>query len=115
MNNATSDNRQARIRNLNDGFRRDPSKGKIHITDGAISTIYKTGLDLVLKQIAEHQSFDDGNDPYKEHDFGSLQLGSEKLWWKIDYYAPDLQHGSDDPADPSSTTRVMTIMTPEEY
>jgi hypothetical protein len=31
------------------------------------------------------------------------------------YYAPDLQHGSDDSADTSKTVRVLTIMLASEY
>jgi hypothetical protein len=34
---------------------------------------------------------------------------------KIDYYDGSLEFGSDDPADASVTTRVITILLPEDY
>jgi hypothetical protein len=38
-----------------------------------------------------------------------------KLFWKIDYYDTSLQYGSENPADPDQTTRVLTIMLASEY
>jgi hypothetical protein len=64
------------------------------------------------------QTFDDfneGNDPYEEHDFGSFELAGETFFWKIDYYDNDMTFESEDPADPEKTTRVLTIMFAGEY
>ncbi len=48
-------------------------------------------------------------------DFGALQIDGERILFKIDYYDRSLTGHSPDPADPSYTTRVLTIMLAEEY
>ena len=35
--------------------------------------------------------------------------------WKIDDYAPDRLHGCEDPANPTKTTHILTIMLAEEH
>lgn len=50
-----------------------------------------------------------------EQDFGILMIDETKLFFKIDYYDLDLQYGSDNPSDPEVTTRVLTVMLPEDY
>lgn len=65
--------------------------------------------------VRDFDGFDEGDDPYGEHDFGTVEHGGHKVFWKIDYYAPDLKHGSENPTDPAQTVRVLTIMLAEEY
>lgn len=50
-----------------------------------------------------------------ERDFGVIELRGRNVWMKIDYYDLALEFGSEDPADASVTTRVMTILLPEDY
>lgn len=69
----------------------------------------------VLAKVRLFDGFNAGNDPYGEHDFVSVEHNGERYFAKIDYYKPDLRYGSDDPADPSKTARVMTIMRADEY
>ena len=59
--------------------------------------------------------FNADNDPHGEHDFGNFKLGGESYFFKVDYYSPDLDGGSEDPTDPNKTTRVLTIMFASEY
>jgi hypothetical protein len=77
------------------------------------------GLELVLQiwnQVRGFDSFDADNDPHDEHDFGSFEhVLAGKVFWKIDYYDLDLQYGSEDPADPAKTKRVLTVMLASEY
>lgn len=36
-------------------------------------------------------SFDGGNDPHNEHDFGAVAVGELRCFWKIDAYDRDLR------------------------
>ena len=55
------------------------------------------------------------NDPHGERDFGAFEHNGSRIFWKIDYYAPYLEHCSENPADASQTVRVLTIMLASEY
>jgi hypothetical protein len=59
--------------------------------------------------------FNDDNDPHGEHDFVSVDISGEKYFAKMDYYAPDMEHGSEDPSDHMQTTRALTIMLASDY
>ena len=49
-----------------------------------------------------------------EHDRGTLRLAGVEVRFKIDCYDRALEWGSPDPGDPAVTTRVLTIMLPED-
>ncbi len=67
-----------------------------------------------LESVKAYNAFTSATDPYGEHDFGIFEIDEELLAWKIDYYDLSLRFGSQDPADPSQTKRVLTIMLEEE-
>lgn len=50
-----------------------------------------------------------------ERDFAVIKFRDHSVWLKIDYYDSALEYGSPDPADASVTTRVITILLPEDY
>ncbi len=111
----TTTNDTARIRDLNDAFRRCfPPNGKRFITDG-IFALDAADRDAILAKVRAFDSFTGDNDPHGEHDFGSFDHNGERIFWKIDYYDAACKKGSEDPADPAQTTRVLTIMLAEEY
>jgi len=103
-----------RIRQLNDSFRRTFAGGRVMITSGVEILDLATRNDL-LRQVREFTAFDGDNDSHGEHDFGAVTVGGQSFFWKIDYYDRALEGGSDDPADPGNTTRVLTIMHASEY
>lgn len=69
----------------------------------------------IFGKVQKFDAFTEDNDPYGEHDFGAFDHAGERIFWKIDYYALDLMHGSEDPTDTSQTVRVLTIMLASEY
>jgi len=105
-----------RIRELNDAFRKslDPTLGRAVLTQG-VSALPSNVQAMAMRKVATFNAFDADNDPHGEHDFGSFELAGQMLFWKLDYYDPSLEFGSDDPADPNRTTRVLTLMLASEY
>lgn len=103
-----------RIRELNDRLRTTGFGGNIHITSG-ISALPGTLMLHVMERVQTFSTFTPDNDPHGEHDFGAFSIEDHKVFWKIDYYALDMMHGSENPADPEQTRRVLTIMLAEEY
>jgi hypothetical protein len=69
----------------------------------------------ILGKVAEFNDFTEGDNPYGERDFGAFDHEGQKIFWKIDYYDPSLQRGSEDPSDPTRTTRVLTVMLADEW
>ena len=53
--------------------------------------------------------------PMKNTILGRSKLMAQTIFFKIDYFDKALASHSPDPADPSVTERVITIMLAEEY
>ena len=99
---------------LNDAFRKSFSGGKVMMT-ASVDALPSMVKAAALQQVATFSTFSEDNDPYGEHDFGSFELCSRKFFWRIDCYDKSCEFGSEDPADPEKTTRVLTLMLGEDY
>ena len=102
------------IARLNDKLRKEGTGGTIVITRG-VAGIDGFDRQELLAALATFDGFDPDNDPHVERDFGDLTLWATDMLFKFDYYDPVLCFGSNDPADPAVTHRILTIMLPEEW
>jgi Protein of unknown function (DUF3768) len=108
------DTKTARIRALNDELRQNFADGIAVMTPG-IAALGPQAVERIVKTIAVYDDFCHANDPHEEHDFGAFDADGHRVLFKIDYYDESLTYHSPDPADPSVTKRVITIMLAEEY
>ena len=106
--------RTNRIRQLNDALRQTFIGGIVACTDG-FTALPPELNQRFLAAVKAFDSFSRDNDPYGEHDFGSIDLEGVRVFWKIDYYDYALIEGSPDPTDPAKTLRVLTIMLANKY
>ena len=111
---STVADKTTRIRVLNDAFRSTFLGGNVVMTEG-VDTLPAARKAEVLSRVQAFADFNSENDPHGEHDFGSFDVAGQTYLFKVDYYAPDMDGGSEDPADPTKTTRVLTIMRADEY
>ena len=103
------------IAKLNDLLRTTFIGGQIVMTAGIAALPPEVQEDIVTK-VRTFNDFSEDNDPYGERDFGAFdQSGAGKVFWKIDYYDRERVYGSENPADWSVTTRVLTVILAEEY
>jgi hypothetical protein len=108
------DSKTARIRALNDELRQNFPVG-IAVRTPGVAALGAEVVKRMVKTIAVFDDFCHANDPYEEHDFGSFEADGHMIMFKIDYFDQGLSMQSPDPADPSVTQRVITIMLAEEY
>jgi Protein of unknown function (DUF3768) len=104
----------AKIRELNDRFRTTMTGGRVMMTAG-VDALPSDVKAMVIRRVATFSDFNADNDPHSEHDFGNFTFSGRKFFFKIDAYDANMEFGSEDPADPSKTTRVLTIMLASEY
>jgi hypothetical protein len=105
---------ESKIAKLNDLLRQTYWGGKVMITQG-VQALSSDKQAAIFNAVRDFDNFTPDNDPHGEHDFGTVSISGTKCFWKIDYYDNRMEFGSEDPANPAITTRVLTIMLAEEY
>lgn len=122
--------RSERIARLNDRARQAMGLACVALATGGFRALSEADQSRVRELVETYDAFTSDNDPYGERDFGAIYRDCdgrwatsypaqgkavEKVFWKIDAYDRDLQFGSEDPANPAETRRVLTIMLASEY
>lgn len=109
----------------NDAFRRlaclgtapdQPMPGRMIVT----RTLMAAGDGFVaeaVKAAGEFDTFEPENDPEGWHDFGSVTIRGETVFWTIDLYeaGSDFRYGAETPSNPATTMRVLTIMMAQDW
>jgi hypothetical protein len=122
---ADREDRASRIAKLNDEFRRQAGlaladtrrvPGQCVMTAG-IAALGRQAQAEILTRVRHFERFEPGNDPYGEHDFGSISTtAGEQVFWKIDTFADEaMEYGAEEPDDPTRSFRVLTVMLAAEY
>lgn len=117
-----------RIARLNDLARRAMGIACVVVATEGIRALPEADQSRLRELVETFDAFTPDNDPYGERDFGSIYQGVDGVWsisrpvdvaetvfWKIDAYDRALRFGSEDPADPAVTRRVLTIMLASDY
>jgi hypothetical protein len=99
-----------------------PGHDRVVMTQGIAALIGDTSLFMgfhrqaeLLRTIRDYGDFGPANDPGREHDMGTFEFEGARCFWKMDYYDLTLSAGSEDPANPSATVRVLTILRADEW
>ena len=119
-----NETRRAKIAELNDQVRKDVGLPSSHfqatnphcvLMTAGIADLPLEDQIAICRKVREFNAFSDDNDPHDEHDFGIVEHRGKSVYWKIDCYDRALEYGSEDPADPEKTCRVLTILFATEY
>jgi Protein of unknown function (DUF3768) len=106
---------QMTIAELNDQFRQhNLGHGQVRIAP-MVGMMPIEQQKALLAMVRSFNDFNEGNDPYGEHDFGAIEFQGGEYFWKFDYFDNSYEYGSEDPANSAITRRVLTIMHSSEY
>lgn len=109
----------------NDAFRRSKlirTPTDLKLSGVVVHTLSIEALDrdmifLIHRAIAAFTEFTPDNDPDGYHDFGSVEVRGQVVWFKIDLFEArtNKMWGAETPDVPETTERVMTIMLPSDW
>lgn len=69
----------------------------------------------IFQRTANYYRFPKGDDPEREHDFGTFKIEGVTVNWKFDYFGDEsCSSNADLPAEPEKIYRVLTIMLADE-
>ena len=120
--------RSERIARLNDRARQAMGLAYVAVATEGFRGLAEADQSRVRELVETFDAFTPDNNPYGERDFGAVYQDFDGRWttarparpaqtvfWKIDAYDRDLRFGSEDPANPAITRRVLTILLASEY
>ena len=102
-----------RIAALNDDLRVNGRGDKLMMTYG-VQALGEERVAKIIQEVQRYDAFTSDNDPYGEHRTGEIKVDGDPFYWVIDYYDPSCPDGVRDPADPTKTTRTLTVKTLDE-
>jgi hypothetical protein len=105
----------ATIQKINDRFRASGFRGGEACFTQGVAALPPRKIKQLVNKVIKFKNFNENNDPYEEHDFGSITQNGVLYFWKIDYYNQDMTGGSEDPSDEKQTKRILTLMEAREY
>lgn len=110
-----------RIAKLNDAFRASIQKpiseqrlGQVFCT-ASIMALSDYDIASIVEKVRLFDTFDESNDPYAEHDFGSFTYKDNKIYWKIDYEDPCLEYQPKYTSEQNEPNRILTIMLSQDW
>ena len=72
-------------------------------------------VNCAFAAVAAFDDFNADNDPHGEHDMAFLDVDGARIFFKVDYYDPEMRRHSTDPSNPEITRRVLTIGLASDY
>ena len=94
------------IAEKNDQVRKSLSGCRVMLTAGVAQGERR---DAVIAAVKNFDKFNKGNDPYGERDFGFVEAGGSKYFFKFDYFDSNYEFFQED------GYRVLTIGRADEY